>query len=143
MLGKKSISNQLMQGMSLIEVMIVISIMAVVLFIAVPEYQNYVQSARISVLNDNIQSIRLMQDERRNDLGEYIEGEYVPGVMTTLSSRLGWAPRTDADSVTYQVTCTTDGSSSTVGECARSSGYTITATHSDAPNEPVSRTFNP
>ena len=143
MLGKRSISNQLTQGMSLIEVMIVISIMAIVLLIAFPNYQNYVQSARISVLNGNIQSIRLMQDERRNDLGEYIEGEYVPGGTSTLTSRLGWAPRTDADLVTYRVLCTTDSSNSTDGECARSSGYTVTATHSDAPSEPVSRTFNP
>ena len=143
MLGKKSTSNQLMQGMSLIEVMIVISIMAVVLFIAVPQYQNYVDSGRVSVLNRNIQSIRLMQEERRNDLGEYIEGEYVPGGTSTLTTRLGWAPRTDADLVTYRVVCTIDGSNSTDGECARSSGYTVTATHSDAPSEPVSRTFNP
>ena len=74
MFGKRSISNQLMQGMCL-RSHVVMSIMAVVLYIS-PQYQNYVQSARISVLNGNIQSIRLMQDERRNDLGEYIAGEY-------------------------------------------------------------------
>ena len=129
------------RGVTLIELMVVMGVIGIILLVGAPLYQDYIAAARTAVLNDNIQTIRVMQDERRRDLGEYVEGDYVPGGSTTLTTRLGWTPRTDSDDVTYQVLCATDGANA--GECSRTSGYTVTATHSDVPSDPVSRTFNP
>jgi len=140
--------KQFSGGLTLIELMITSAVIGIIIALALPAYQDYIATARESVLNDNIQTIRLMQDERRRDSGEYVEGDYVPGGSTTLSTRLGWIPRTtkkadgtDYDFVTYEVECITDGA--IAGECARTSGYTVTATHSEAAGAPVIRTYSP
>ena len=129
------------QGFTLIELMIALAILGVVAAIALPLYQDYAADARTAVIRDNIQSIRLMQSERRQDRGEFAEGSYVPGGTTTLTTRIGWQPNTSTDLISYVVTCDTDGT--TAGECARSSGYSVTATHSDAPDKPITMDFDP
>ena len=125
----------------MIELMIVVAVIGIIAALALPAYQDYISTARESVLNDNIQTIRLMQDERRRNSGEYVEGDYIPGGSTTLSARLGWTPRTTRDVVTYEVECITDGT--VAGECTRTSGYIVTAIHSEATGDPVIRTYNP
>lgn len=124
-------------GFSLVELMIALAIIGVLAAIALPMYQNNQQEARVGVMRDNMRSMHLLQVERRMEFGEYVEGEYVPGGTTTLTDRLGWAPNTSVDEISYEVTCTTDG---TNGECAPNSGYTITATHPDVDN-PVTLTY--
>lgn len=129
------------QGVTLIELMVTVAIIGIIAAVAMPMYSDYIATARTAVLQDNIQTIRLMQQERRMSFGEFVEGTYAPGGATTLTTRLDWEPRSDADLITYVVTCTTDGAKA--GECARNSGYTVTATHVDAPTEPVTRSFLP
>lgn len=129
------------EGFTLIELMITVAVIGIIAAVALPFYQDYQATARISVLNDNIQTIRLMQDERRSDLGEFAEGVYIPGGSQTLTTNLGWRPRTTTDVITYTVECAVDGA--TAGECTRTSGYTVTASHETAPDDPVVRTFNP
>ena len=135
--------KQFSGGFTLIELMITAAVISILAVIALPLYRDYVATARVSVLKDSIQTIRLLQDERRRDLGEYVEGDYFPdyGEPKTLSARLGWEPRATRDVVTYRVVCITDGA--IAGECERTSGYTVTATHSAATGDPVIRTYNP
>jgi prepilin-type N-terminal cleavage/methylation domain-containing protein len=128
-------------GFSLIELMFVLAIVGIMSAIAIPFYSDYQVDARAGVSQSNIQSIHLLQRHRRLEFGEYVEGSYVPGGTVTLSSRLGWAPGTGADQISYVVTCATDGAKA--GECARSSAYTVVATHASAPAEAVTMTFAP
>ena len=72
------------------------------------------------------------------EFGEYVEGSYIPGGTTDLTTRLGWAPNTTVDEISYVVTCGTDGAKT--GECAPNSGYTVTATHPEVDN-PVTLTY--
>ena len=132
---------QCQKGFSLVELMIALALVGILSAIALPFYSEYQATARAGVLQTNIQSIHLLQQSRRSDSGEYVEGSYVPGGATTLSTRLGWTPGTNIDLISYVATCATDGA--TAGECARTSGYTVVATHSDAPSEPISVTFTP
>ena len=128
-------------GFSLIELMITLAIIGIVTAIALPFYSDYQATAREAVLRENIRSIRLMQQERRSSSGEYAEGSYIPGGVTTLTTRLGWTPGTTSDQISYVVTCDTDGG--TAGECTRASGYSVTATHADATGDPVTMSFIP
>lgn len=125
-------------GFSLIELMVMVAVIGIVAAFAFPMYQDYVAQAREGVLRDNIQTIRLMQTERRRDRGEFAEGDYVPGGSQTLTARIGWEPRSGSNEITYNVECDTDA---TDGECTRTSGYTVTATHAEFPDDPVVMSF--
>ena len=140
------------RGFTLIELMITVAVISIIAAIALPFYSDYIESARKSVLTDNIQKIRLMQDERRIDLGEYVEGVYDPrpGGVKTLTTRLGWDPRKNRNAVKYELFCISDGA--VAGECARTSGYSVTATYYEVTGDPeqyietgdqVSRSFVP
>ncbi|MBL6689111.1 MAG: prepilin-type N-terminal cleavage/methylation domain-containing protein [Pseudomonadales bacterium] len=125
-------------GFSLVELMIALAIIGVLAGIALPMYQSSQQEARAGVIRDNIQSIHLLQVGRKAEFGEYVEGEYIPGGSTTLTARLGWAPNTTVDEISYTVTCNTDGAKT--GECAPNSGYSVTGTHPEL-DDPVVLTY--
>ncbi len=133
--------TQNQKGFSLIELMITTVIVGILAAIAIPLYTDYQASARAGVSQANIQSIHLLQQDRRREFGEYVEGTYVPGGATTLTTMLGWEPRTVSDQITYVVTCATDGAEA--GECSRTSAYTVVATHANAPSEAITKTFSP
>jgi prepilin-type N-terminal cleavage/methylation domain-containing protein len=129
------------RGVTLIELMIAVAIVGIIAAVALPMYNDYIVTARSSVMVSNIQSIHLFQEERRLDRGEYVEGTYSPASPTIgLAASLNWSPNTDADLITFVAVCATDGATSP--ECARGSGYTITATHASGGDDVV-RSFSP
>ncbi len=139
MSGNKLKRNAVL-GFTLIELMIAVGVVGVISLIAFPMYQDYIATARIGVMNDNIQSIRLLEEDRRLQRGEYVEGTYSPAdpnAVGGLKAVLGWDPQTDTDVITYVVVCATDATSP---ECSRTSSVTVTATHS-AGGDSVSLTF--
>ena len=133
-----------MKGFTLIELMIAVGIIAIIAAVGFPAYTGYIESARVSVMSDSIQTIRLMQDERRRDRGEYVQGTYVPGGANTLTARLGWSPDANTDLITYVIVCVDQPPADVAaGECNRTSGYTVTATHAQSTGDPISRTYTP
>lgn len=105
------------QGMTLIELMIVIAIIAIISAIAIPAYTGYVQTARVQECQQEVASISLAEAEFFLEQRVYFAGT-TTALLSTASQGL-WAP---ADSVAANRNC--EYTVALVG----ATGYTLTAT---------------
>jgi prepilin-type N-terminal cleavage/methylation domain-containing protein len=141
MYGKAIEGKARFRGFTLIEVMVVITVVGIVLAISIPFYQDHITTAKANVMIYNIGTIDLLQDDRWVNEGEFIQGTYNsadPDAATGLKTVLGWSPGSDPGDFNYVIACTVV--STTPPECTRSSGYTVTATHVGT-GESLAKTF--
>ena len=127
-------------GFTLVELMIAIAIAAILGSLAMTAYNGYVSSSHESALLQTLQSVKLVQEDRRLRLGEYVEGAYDPtnpSVSGGLASTLGWNPSDPSPEISLVAECQADG---TAPECARGSGIKVTATHTQG--ESMCRIYN-
>ena len=132
--------NHPKNGFTLVELMIAIAIAAILGSLAMTAYNGYVSSSRESALLQTLQSVKLVQEDRRLRLGEYVEGAYDPtnpSVSGGLASTLGWNPSDPNPEISFVAECQADG---TAPECARGSGVRMTATHTQG--ESMCRIYN-
>ena len=132
--------NHPKNGFTLVELMIAIAIAAILGSLAMTAYNGYVSSSRESALLQTLQSVKLVQEDRRLRLGEYVEGAYDPtnpSVSGGLASTLGWNPSDPSLEISLVAECQADG---TAPEGARGSGVKVTATHTQG--ESMCRIYN-
>ncbi len=101
--------------------MMAVAIIGVIAAIALPTYTDYVETARQTVMVDNMATIRLFEEEARMATGSYKAGTYDPAdpdAAGGLKTVIGWDPRTSDETITYVVDNVT------------TTGYRVTATHS-------------
>lgn len=135
--------NHYHKGVSLIEMMIAVAILGIITAIAVPLITDYTSTARAGVMRDNIETIRLFEENLRLAERAYIGGAYDPDDPDDadgLKALLGWEPRTESDTVTYNVVC---GVVTVAPRCTVAGGFYVTAVDSRAPGEPLCVSFGP
>ncbi|MFT7687835.1 MAG: prepilin-type N-terminal cleavage/methylation domain-containing protein [Candidatus Azotimanducaceae bacterium] len=128
-------SSKKQKGITLIELMVAVAIVGILAAIAFPQYTDYVDTSRRAVMIENMQSMRLFEEEARLSGGSYIAGTYKstlnPATIAdadNLKLTIGWEARTSSDEITYVVDNVT------------STSFQITATHDDGTEE--QRTFS-
>lgn len=96
-------------GFSLVELMVAVSIIAVLSAIAIPTYQNYISSAQQATAGSNLASMRVFLEEYYYRNNTYVAGTYNPTTSTdTLTGVYNWKPDGDGDNFIYDVTACSD-----------------------------------
>lgn len=67
---ERSVLRRLHRGFTLLELMIVISVMMILMAVAVPFYQHHVIQAREAVLRQNLDTLRRVLEQYRLDKGQ-------------------------------------------------------------------------
>lgn len=95
------------QGLTLIELMVVVAIMAVIAAIAIPAYTNYVREAQFTATRANADTLRVFMEDFQLDNGTYKAGGLSAFNEAQLLANFGWSPDGDQNAYTYNVTATT------------------------------------
>lgn len=103
----KNIKEQ--RGLTLIEVMITLVILAILTAVAIPAYNGYIATAREAEGNNNLAALALAEEEYFLENNSYFAGTSTAQLMTN-SGGLWSATGTDGViNFTYEVTATASG----------------------------------
>lgn len=118
-------------GFTLIELMIVIAILGIVTAIAIPSYQGYISTARLSEAQNNISALKLAEEEFFLENNAYFyEINNNNAALSTASGGL-WTAQAGEGGVNFDYKVTGAGNS-----------YTITATgKSGSPAAGLSKSY--
>ena len=95
-------------GFTLVELMIVVSIVGILATLAVPSYQSSVMKARETVLRQDLFTLRELLDHHRADKGKYpssLDGLVVAGYLRTLPKD----PFTNSTTTWQEISDATEG----------------------------------
>ena len=91
------------KGFTLVELMIVVAIIGILSMIAIPTYNNYINTTCMSTAGANLQTLRTFEENYNIEFGNYLAGTHTAGDATsTLMTGLHWDPD-DNGEYTYKV----------------------------------------
>ena len=115
------------RGFSLVELLIAAAMLAILAAVALPAYQDYIESAATGALVNGIASMAPFQEDVMLRAGAYAGGTYdVAAGDTSLTTAIGWRP-------------TGDGGAVFVVDASAGDSYRVTAT--DAQGRTVCRVW--
>ena len=114
-------------GFTMIEMLIVITIISIIGLIAMPVYNNYIATSREGVLVTNITTIEIFQEDFRLRNGAYAVDL---ANIAAITAAIGWDPQA-VDGTTY-VIADGDGTTYSVGDVDAASTR-FEGTHSPVP----------
>lgn len=87
-------------GFTLIELMITVAIVAILAAIALPLYNNYIQTSREGVLVSNMSTIEVFQEDYRLRTGGYL---LAAADLDAIEAAIGWRPQDADGQITYVI----------------------------------------
>lgn len=131
---QKSAKSRVCLGFTLLELMIVISVMMILMAVALPFYQHHVIQAREAVLRQNLDTLRRVLEQYRLDKGQS------PQTLDDLVTA-GYLSRLPVDPMTNKADWTTESEDSTEAVDPQQTGIGkvhSAATGTSLNNEPYS-----
>ena len=104
--------NRRTKGFTLVELMIAVAIVSILAAVALPLYNNYIDTSREGVLVNNISTLEVFQEDFRLRNGNYL---LVAADAAAIEAAIGWTPQSnngttysiaDGGGGTYEVTAT-------------------------------------
>ena len=108
-------STKLQNGFTLIELMITVAILGVLAGIAIPAYNGYITTAKMSEATNNLAALKLAEEEFYLENNSYFSGKTSDSTLSNASGGL-WTASKGSDGYNFDYVVTT------------SSGWTATAT---------------
>lgn len=122
--------KQRQSGVTLIELLMAIAILAIIASIAIPLYSGYISTARNTEGRNNLASIRLVQEEYFLENNRYFPNP--DGTASTTAANLStyWTPaEPDADrNFNYTVVSSSSGTTYTATATGRGGTYKVPST---------------
>jgi len=131
---RKSAKSRVYLGFTLLELMIVISVMMILMAVALPFYQHHVIQAREAVLRQNLDTLRRVLEQYRLDKGQS------PQTLDDLVTA-GYLPKLPVDPMTNKADWVTESEDSTEAVDPQQTGIGkvhSAATGTSLTNEPYS-----
>jgi type IV pilus assembly protein PilE len=93
-------------GFTLVELMIAVAILAILSAVAMPLYNDYVETSRQGVLIENIATMEMFQEDFRMRTGAYLTSA---ANLAAITAAIDWTPQRN-DGTTYVIAAGASGS---------------------------------
>lgn len=119
-----------MRGLTLIELMVALAIVAILSAVALPAYNAYIQRSRVPAALDGLTSLALRMEQRFQDTGSYGAAGNCPGALP-VANHFGFACTVGANGTTFTANATGNagGAMEGYGYSINQAGTRVTTAH--------------
>lgn len=104
------------QGLTLIELMVVVVVLFLISAAAIPVYQNYIHTGHQNAIMTTVEQFHLFEQNYHTDNGTYVAGSYVPHGTNSFQATLGYQVQAETSKISFTVTA---GACGSIAKCYR------------------------